>query len=354
MAIKIIKSIQNSFAYGFFLFVLFISLNACQESAEKAPDVSSIQISLSSSRLDRELVALDTNHLASGLVELNKKYPDFLNFYLDTLMGFGVNGNFADSNKGINEGLKSFITYKDYKDLFDTVNKHYPQTDDIEKDIQGGFQFMKYYYPKYEIPKIVYFTSGLGNWGVVSYDGVLGIGLDMFLGERYPFYASVGQPDYMYINFRKQSIAPSVFSTIYNDFHPFQDEEKNLLEMMIQKGKQQYFVAKMLPSAQAEDRIGYTAAQLKWCEENEAMIYNFFLDNNLMFEKNWGKMRRFVVYGPNTSGMPAESPGNIGTWLGLQIVKAYAKQNPDADLETIFKQENAEQFLKAAKYKPKK
>jgi hypothetical protein len=204
------------------------------------------------------------------------------------------------------------------------------------------------------VPRLVYFVSGLANWGVVSYENILGIGLDMFLGEQYPFYKSVGQPDYMYINFRKESIAPSVFSTLYNDIHPFQDEEKTLLEMMLQKGKQQYFVEKMLPFVSLEDRIGYTKAQLDWCTQNEAMIYNFFLDNSLMFEKNWSKMRRFVVYGPNTSGMPAESPGNIGTWLGLQIVKSYVEKNPEADIETIFKEENAEQFLRKAKYKPRK
>ncbi|MBL7711487.1 MAG: hypothetical protein JNL13_03445, partial [Chitinophagaceae bacterium] len=132
----------------------------------------------------------------------------------------------------------------------------------------------------------------------------------------------------------------------------FEDEEKTLLDMMIQKGKQQYFVEKMLPSVSLEDRIGYTKNQLEWAEANEAMIYNFFLDNNLMFEKNWSKMRRFVVYGPNTSGMPQESPGNIGTWLGLQIVKAYARENPNLSPEQIFADNNAEQFLKKAKYKP--
>lgn len=326
---------------------------SCGSSDEKQPDVSKVNVTLKTQRLDKDLIALDTNHLPEGLLQLQQKYPDFLGFYLDTLMGFNIHQQFTSDNKGITEGLRSFLTYKDYKDLFDTVALHYPSTQSVEEELEKGFQYLLHYYPKYKVPNIIYFISGLQNWGVVSYEGVLGIGLDMFLGEKYPFYAAVGQPDYMYINFRRESIAPSVFNTIYNDFHPFQDEEKNLLEMMIQKGKQQYFVEKMLPFAKLEDRIGYTSAQIKWCNENEAMIYNFFLDNNLMFEKNWGKMRKYVVYGPSTPSMPAESPGNIGTWIGLQIVKAYANNNPSEDLEKIFKAENAEQFLKKAKYKPK-
>jgi hypothetical protein len=351
---KQISFAKHSFGQCLVLITLCIFLLSCNNNAEKQPDVSAVKVQLNCRHLDKDLKALDSNHLAEGLIRLEKQYPDFLNFYLDTLMGFNINKNFVAENKGISEGLHSFLTFKDYSDLFDTVAVHYPNTDDVEQDLIKGFQYLQHYYPGYKAPKIIYFVSGLSNWGVVSYEGVLGIGLDMFLGEKYPFYAAVGQPDYMYINFRKRSIAPSVFNTIYNDFHPFRDEEKNLLEMMIQRGKQQYFVEKMLPFVSLEDRIGYTKAQLDWCSENEAMIYNFFLNKNLMFEKNWGVMRRFVVYGPNTSGMPAESPGNIGTWLGLQIVKAYVKENPKVEIEQMFREENAEQFLKKSKYKPKK
>ena len=255
---------------------LLLLCNACHSNDENLPNVSKVNITIQSSRLDKDLRALDTNKLAEGLIELQKRYPTFLNFYLDTLMGFSVHQQFTNDNKAISEGVHSFLTYKDYKALFDTVAIHYPTTNDVEAELGKGFQYLSHYYPAYKIPQIVYFISGLQNWGVVSYEGVLGIGLDMFLGEKYPFYAAVGQPAYMYINFRKESIAPSVFHTIYNDFHPFEDEEKTLLEMMIQKGKQQYFVEKMLPFTKLEDRIGYTSAQVKWCNENEAMIYNFF------------------------------------------------------------------------------
>jgi len=329
-------------------------LAACNNEDTKLPDISNIKVELKSRNLANDLYAIDTNNIATGLAGLSKEYPVFLNFYLDTLMGFAVQQNYTNDNPAITEGVHSFLTYKDYKNLHDTVLKYYPNTKDIEAELTNGFRYLKHYYPNYEIPEVIFFQSGLQNWGVVSYDGILGIGLDMFLGEQFPFYASVGQPSYMNINFRKEAIAPSVFAAIYNDFHPFEDEEKTLLEMMIQKGKQQYFVAQTLPKTSLENRIGYTKEQLEWCATNEAMIYNFFLEQQLMYERNWSKMRRFVVYGPNTSGMPAESPGNIGTWLGLQIVNAYAKENPTATLEDIFKETDAAVFLRKAKYKPRK
>src|SRR5690606_36160204 len=103
-----------------------ITFTGCTGGNE--PDVSDIKVSLTSKRLDRDLAAIDTNQVAAGLQQLQDKYPGFLNFYLDTLMGFGVNGNFSDSNEAIALGVRSFLTHKDYRGLFDTVAKHYPDT----------------------------------------------------------------------------------------------------------------------------------------------------------------------------------------------------------------------------------
>ena len=114
---------------------------------EKIPDVSNIQVEIQSRRLDRDLAALDTNKLVEGLRTLKGKYPDFLDFYLDTLMGFGVKGNYADTSQAIQLGLRGFLTQKDYKGVFDTVAKHFPDTKKEEAALVKGFQFMKYYYP---------------------------------------------------------------------------------------------------------------------------------------------------------------------------------------------------------------
>lgn len=338
------------------LIAIFVSLLSCDSGSGNQPDVASVNVRLDTRRLDKDLYALDTQSnqaLAAGVRQLATRYPDYLRFYLDTIMGFQINGQYTEDNPALTEGLRSFLCYSDYRNLYDTIQKHYPDTRDIEEKLLKAFQYYKYYYPEASVPKIVYFSSGLNNWGCV-YDGsVMGIGLDMFLGENYPFYASVGLSQYMYINFRKETIVPSVMSTIYNDLHPFRDEDQTLLSMMIQKGKQQYFLEKTVPFVSPADRIGYTPQQVEWCEKNEAMIYNFFLSNQLLFEKNWAKMRRYVVYGPNTGGMPAESPGNIGTWLGYRMVQSYMENNKDIALDKMFADENAEQFLKKAKYKPR-
>jgi hypothetical protein len=325
---------------------------ACTD--RERPDVSSIEVTLQSQRLDRDLASLDTNSVSAGLQQLSQSYPDFLNFYLDTLMGFGIQGNYSDSAAGIRQGLKPFLAHKDIRGLFDSVHRHFPDTKKVEEGLKEGFRYLKHYYPQYPVPKIVYFISGLNQWSVVTLDtNVLGIGLDMYLGEQYPFYTAVQIPQYVVRKCKPEYIPANALQAIYRNMHPFVMEDKNLLDLIIQRGKEQYFLSKVLPEAPDSIRFGYTQAQLNWCDANEADIYNFFITKNLLYETSPNRVHRYVFDGPTSAGMPAESPGNIGSWLGYQIINAYMKQNPETTLEQLFALADAQKLLQESKYRPK-
>lgn len=341
--------------FSFILLVVMVLLgfSACHNS-ESGPDISKIKVKLDTHRFDRDLAAIDTNAIPQGLVVLKKTYPDFLDFWLDELMQFGVKGNYSNENPGVSQQLRQFLTYKDFRGLFDTVAAHFPDTKIIEEPLAKGFQYWKYYYPQHEVPKIVYFVSGLNNWSAVTLDTeIVAIGLDMYLGEGYPFYKSVLIPDYMLPSLRPEVAPVNVFKAIYEAQHPFQPENKNLLEMMVEKGKEQYFLSKILPFIKAETRLGFTKAQLDWCEKNEGMIYNFFVKGGFLFETNWTKILRYVNDGPEATGMPKESPGNVGTWLGWQIVKAYVAAHPDLKMDQVFALKDAQSVLQGGHYKPR-
>ena len=322
---------------------------------DKAPDVSNIPVKVESQRLDKDLYGLDTNNLALGLMSLEKKYPDFLGFYLDTVMGFGINRVYADTNSGIQKGLHTFLTHEDYRGVFDTVLAHYTDEKKIDDVLAKGFQYVKHYFPTYDEPEIIYLVSGLNNYGALTYgSNTLGIGLDMFLGADYPFYEAVGIPEYFSKQLNENYIPVAVFRTVYRERRPFIVEGNNLLHMMIQSGKEMYFISKVLPFLDEHTRLAYTQEQLNWCEENEAMVYDFFVREELFYEKNLQKILRYVMDGPSATGMPSQSPGNIGSWLGLQIVKAYVNQHPDMSLIEILDDEtDAQSFLQQSKYKPK-
>jgi len=339
---------------GFYFLLACITITVVSCSDSKAPDVDHIQVTLSTQRLDKDLAAIDTNAVAAGLSQLQTKYPDFLNFYLDTLMGFGIEGNFQDTAAGIRLGLKPFLAHKDIRGLFDSVDKHFPETKRIEEDLATGFRYMKHYYPSYTVPKIIYFISGLNQWSVMTLDTtILGVGLDMYLGDQYPFYSAVQIPNYVVRKCKPEYIAANSFQAIYRDRHPFVMEDRKLLDLMIQRGKEQYFLSKMLPETPDSIRFGFTQAQLNWCKANEPDVYNFFITKDLFYETSPNKVHRFVFDGPTTAGMPPESPGNIGSWLGYRIIESYIQQHPKMTMDEIFALDNPQKILQDSKYRPK-
>ena len=347
------KNIGVKFCFALCLLLASIHLLGCSNDNNN-PDVSGISVNLISVRFDQSFAKLDTGNLAAGLQQLNNDYPYFLDFYLDTLMGFGVNGNFNDSNPSIAKGLKPFLAHPDIRGLMDTVAVHFPNVQQSNEDLKKGFQYLKHYYPNYKFPKVVYFISGLNKWYAFTVDSSLvGVGLDMFLGKQYPFYQAVQIPNYALPKCSPEYIPVNVFQAIFRYQYPFNDDDKNLLEMMIQRGKEQYFLRKIIPFVDENIRIGYTQKQLKWCSDNEAMIYNFLVKENLLYETGKAKIVRFVNDGPYSVGMTEESPGNIGTWVGLQIVEHYVSKHPEITLEELLTKTDAQQFLFQSGYKPR-
>lgn len=343
---RTVKSLFLAFSIAF--------ITSCG-SDENAPDVSDVKVELSTGRLDKDIAAIDTNNIAAGLQQLQAKYPDFLPFFLDTLMGLNIQGNYIDTVQGIRLGMRSFLTHKDYRGLFDTVAKHYPDTKQVDEWLQKGFQYHQHYFPASKPRKVVYTVSWLNNWAAFTYDStILGIGLDMFLGASYPYYKAVGVPEYWSAQLNKEYIPVAAFEAMYRDKTAFEMDGKTLLHMMIQRGKEAYYIEKVLPFVPKHIRLAYTEKQLKWCEDNEAGIYNFFITQNFLYETSLQKVVRYVMEGPSAAGMNDQSPGEVGTWVGLQIVNAYMAQHPEMTLEKLIALPIEEQrFLQESKYKPK-
>lgn len=318
------------------------------------PSVDVSEIKLNTRRFDRDLATLDTSQLSAGLQNLQQKYPDFLGFYLDTLMGFRVQGNYSDTAVGVREGFRTFLTHPDYRGLFDTVAAHFPHTKSTDADLQKGFAYYHHYFPQKPVPGVVYFVSGLNSWSAITYGDLLGIGLDMYLGRQYPFYASVGIPAYAVEKLAPAYIPADAFRALYRDDHPFETDARSLLDMMIQRGKEQYFLNQILPHTPDSVKLGFTGAQTKWCTENEAQIYNALASEELLYETNLQKIMRYVSDGPAAVGFPHEAPGNIGTFIGLRIVEAWMEKHDGIALQALVEERHdSQRFLQESGYKPR-
>ena len=66
-------------------FLLSISFFSCSDHV-KTPDVSDIKINLTTSRFEKDLYRLDTNHITEQLDQLIAKYPSFGENFLNTIL----------------------------------------------------------------------------------------------------------------------------------------------------------------------------------------------------------------------------------------------------------------------------
>lgn len=339
----------------YFIFVLSLHLlmaglcSSCKNSARNhLPDVSGMDLPYTSFPFYKDFSALDTTRLETSLAALQQQYPDFLEFYLNQLVNVGV----PKEEQKTRQNLVYFLSHKDYRSLFDTVNIVFPDTKKYDKELLQAFRYAAYYDSSMVLPRqVYYFVSGLNLYTAVTHnDTILGIGLDMFLGD-YPPYAAVGIPDYALLRFTEENIPVWAMRAVYQNTYPDNTMDKNLLQLLLMKGKEQYFLSHTLPEVPEHIRLGFTPEQLAWCAENEALIYNFFIRQNLLYENNLQKTLRFVNDGPNTAGMPPESPGNIGSYIGSRMLHQYAAKT-GADMHTILEITDAQKMLELSRYKP--
>jgi hypothetical protein len=129
---------------------------------------------------------------------------------------------------------------------------------------------------------------------------------------------------------------------------------KRLLDIMVHNGKTLYIAACLSPETPDSLLMGYTRTQWEGCTANEPQVWARLLDLNLLYETDYAKFRKLVEPSPNAPMLFTEAPGEIGNWMGLQIVRAYMLRHPDTSLDQLLAMQDAQQLLEASRYKPKR
>jgi hypothetical protein len=131
--------------------------------------------------------------------------------------------------------------------------------------------------------------------------------------------------------------------------------EPTLLAHMIYQGKLLFVLDKVLPLTDDALKIGYTAQQLQWSQENEQFIWRYFVEKEALFNTNSKLLTQFIKPAPFSKfylEIDNESPGRIGAFIGWRMVRSYM-QNNDVPLIALL-QKPAQEIYKNSKYKPVK
>ena len=243
--------------------------------------------------------------------------------------------------------------------VFDSVQKTFAKPD-YKEEIEGVFAYYKHYFPHEILPQVYTYSSGLQNiYDPVIYgrkEGMLFIALDGYLGSESNWYKKERVYPYVAKNMNPENIAPSVVMAIGREIIPFNPRQQTFVDLMVDEGKKLILADALLPKTPDQLKIGYTKEQLDWAVANEGDIWNYFVEQNMIFSSDKTYRERFLQPGPFSkflNEIETESPGRIGAWIGWQICRKYLDENPEMTLEE-FIQKDTQEIFKESKYKPKK
>jgi len=306
-------------------------LNSCQKEVKKNVDTSNIDVEFMINRFEQDFY----DHGGENLEELKNKYPLL----------------FPDNTP--DSIWKAKINDKDEQELYSETQKLYSSFSDIESELKSLFQHVTYYNPLFNTPDII---TGLSNidydYRVIYNQELVFISLDVYLGSTHPFYGDF--PSYIKQNNVRERIIVDVASAIIDSqIKPLTN--RSFLAKMIHEGKKLYLLELYLPLKSEAVRIGYNKIKYDWALTNEEQVWKYFIENNLLYSTDTKLNKRFLEDAPFSKFYISEdknSPGRIGQWIGMQIVRSFMANNDVSLSDLLIK--NEEEIFKKSKYKPRK
>lgn len=317
----------------YLFFLLGITLMSCDEDSKLEKEIATINVDFNIERFDTAFL----NAKPSDLPQLKNTYPFLFSKHTPDSVWI--------------DRLKDTL----HVEILTEVSKVFNNFDDPKQEIKSLFQHLKYYDKVFSIPRVITLTNYVQyRDNVIVTDSIALIALDNYLGKEHRFYVDGGIPDYLARNFEADQIVVDLADG-YAQKYVFQPNRKTFLDEMIYFGKLLYFKDVMIPFKTDAEKIGYSDEQLLWAEANETPIWSYFIEEELLYSSDSKLPSRFIANAPFSKfyrEFDNESPGQLGQYIGWQIVKAYA-ENTNEDVMTIL-QKDPEEIFRKSKFKPKK
>ncbi len=327
------------FLFGSSLLLFF---TACKE--EKLP--------IKVLRFEQDLLNPNLANSPAHYQSLRAKYPLFFESYCKDMLGLDP----IEGATNFSRPLAGFIQYPGTVLLNHEVDSVFPNLDDFELELGKAMHIYKKEFRSEPIPQFVSYISEFG-YAHVTYDSLVGIGLDFYLGENYPLYKapSIEFPDFMVRKLRREYMLPNTLKAFAIGKFESQLTDKRLLALMLFEGKIKYFIKTLVPNLPDSILFGYSTQQLKWCEANEGMIWKHLASTNLLFSKDGAQFMRYINDGPFTiaEGVPQESAPSIAIYAGYKIIEKYVEEEGISSLTQVMNNNNWDDILKKSKYGPK-
>ena len=142
------------------------------------------RINLDVNRFDLELFSVNADNIDDKSRQWKQNYGSFVDVFTRNIIQISSDVNDLDV---YHRSLLAFTQNKDMREAYDSTALLFSDLSDIIYTLEYAFGQFKIDFPSYPIPSITTFFGGF-NYGVVTYDYNIGIGLENFLGKDSKFY----------------------------------------------------------------------------------------------------------------------------------------------------------------------
>lgn len=246
------------------------------------------------------------------------------------------------------------MQHPQWRELYGEVQKRYKDFSSQQQEIEELFKHIKYYFPTIKMPEIYTAIGDMDYLNKCLYaNDKLIIPLELYLGKSHRYYEEF--PQYLREGFEPRQILPDIVQSFAYGITPV-SQDKSFLALMINSGKDLYIKDILLPNYTDAEKMTYTPEQIKWCEENESYVWEYFIEKKLLYSTDSKLPNRFINPAPFSKfylEIDNETPGRVGQYIGWQIVRSYM-QNHDKTSVTELLRLDANTIFEQSKYKPKK
>jgi len=328
------------------LITFFLVFQSCSDKRYEV-DVSEIPYSLNIKRLDRDLFETP-NKNEIWLEGFNEKYGSFSSIYFEEIMRIG------NPENPMTTGLANrFTEDPTWAQLQDIIEQRFPDLHSESAELELALKRYSVHFNTRQLPEVVAYNSGY-NVGIYPSKDWLGIGLEWYCGNDHQIIDQLPPdlfPQYKLDKMVQKFMVPNALKGYLYYALNDENQDNTLLSRMVHNGKVAFISAQLLQTDDYARVLNYSDEDYKWCEDSAYDIWKFLLENDLFFNEDPMQINKLMNDGPFTPGMPSESPGGVGNWVGLQMVKEFMKKNSEISLKDLAEMQNDRIFLEYYKFK---
>lgn len=320
-----------------------IPIISCNKS-NSGPQVE-ITTDIRIERFEQELFLADPARIAEYIKPWEEKYGIFFRHFCQ------VTGLGDPSDEGFPQRIQSFVTDRNNFRLYKRTIEIFPNLEQLTSDLNASFSNYSANFPGMPLPEIYSFISGLSRSAITD-DGLIGIGLDRYLGQQEDLYREAGIYNYLTKKMYPEKVVPDCLNFWSETEFPFNDSVNNLIANMIYQGRALYFTKQMLKDSHDSLALGFSFNELRYLRESEKSMWAFLVDHKLLFNTDRFTINKFILDGPFTTDFGRNSPAKAAVWIGYRITEAYMNRNTEISLQSLMMKRDYMEILNGSAYNP--